>query len=251
MFADLGSWAASRGRITLHALCAWGQAHVLRHQGRDLDQALRLFRLSIDLSDAAGELFPKVKAVTGAIGIKVLIEDVSDDDENDLALLEGEIAAASSHDGYMLEVWKYQAQIAWLRSRRQEAAELIGRALERARALNDRLLYNLYFERGEFARLTGDYPSALQDYGRVLEFGEGNRDRNLITNALLGIVLVELAMGQWVDHLTREDARASVIRARQVAVEADIEITASIAEAVTAMMDDSGSEMPKVRLVLL
>jgi tetratricopeptide (TPR) repeat protein len=251
MFADLGSWAASRGRITLHALCAWGQAHVLRHQGRDLEQALRLFKVSAELSDAAGELFPKVKATTGAIGIKVLVGDVCDDDENTLALLEREIAASSSHDGYMLEVWKYQAQIAWLHGRSQEAAEIIGHALERARALNDRLLYNLYFERGDFARLTGDYPSALQDYGRVLEFGEGNRDRNLITSALLGIVLVELAMGQWVDHITREDARSSVLRARQVAVDADIEITASTAEAVIAMMDGAGTETIQVRLILL
>jgi tetratricopeptide (TPR) repeat protein len=251
MFEDLGDWAASTGRATLHALCVWGHGHVLRHQGRNLEQALRLFEQAAELSQAIGELFPRVKAVTGATGVKVLIGVVPDDEEDLLAALEREIAASSTHDGYMLEVWKYQAQIAWLRGRSQEAAEIIESAIERALALNDRLLYNLYFERAEYARLTGDNPSALRDYGRVLDFGNGNHDRNLITNALLGSVLVELAMGQWVDHLTREEARASVLRARQIAIEADIEITATTADAVAAMLDEPTPAPESIRLILL
>ncbi|HEV7564396.1 MAG TPA: AAA family ATPase [Microbacteriaceae bacterium] len=251
MFEDLGNWAATTNRYKLRALCVWGQGHVLRHQGRDLEKALSLFEQAAGLAEAAGELFPRVKAVTGATGIKVLIGVVPNDEEDLLAALEREIAASSTHDGYMLEVWKYQAQIAWLRGRRRKAAELIESAIERALALNDRLLYNLYFERAEYARLTGDYPAALRDYGQVLDFGNGNRDRNLIANALLGNVLVELAMGQWRDHLTREEARASVLRARQIAIEADIAITAATADAVVVMLDEPAPTPESIRLILL
>jgi tetratricopeptide (TPR) repeat protein len=251
MFEDLGDWAASTGRRRLHALCVWGHGHVLRHQGRDLEKALSLFERAAELSEAAGALFPRVKAITGATGVKVLIGVVPEDEEDKLAALEREIAATSTHDGYMLEVWKYQAQIAWMRGRGQEAAELIESAIGRALALNDRLLYNLYFERAEYARLTGDYPAALRDYGRVLDFGNGNRDRNLITNAVLGSVLVELAMGQWIDNLTREEARASVLRARQIAIEADIEITAATSDAVAAMLDEPTPAPDSIRLILL
>jgi tetratricopeptide (TPR) repeat protein len=251
MFEDLGEWAARAGRKTLRALCVWGHGHVLRHQGRELERALGLFEHAAELSEAGDDLFVRVKALTGATGIKVLVGDVPDGEENLLVGLEREIAATSSHDGYMLEVWKYQAQIAWLRGRTRDATDTIESAIDRALALNDRLLYNLYFERAEYARLTGDHPSALRDYGQVLDFGEGNRDRNLISNALLGGVLVELGLGQWGDHLTREDARAAVLRARQVASEADIELTAATADVVAAMLDEPAAEPQSVRLILL
>lgn len=251
MFEDLGEWAAGEGRSTLHALCVWGHAHVLRHQGRDLEQAMGLFEQAVGLSESSGELFVRVKAVTGATGIKVLVENVPNDEEDLLVSLEQEIAASSTHDGHMLEVWKYQAQIAWLRGRRQDATRLIESAIGRALALNDRLLYNLYFERAEFARLNGDFASALHDYDRVLSFGEENRDRNLITNALLGRVLVELGMGKLVDHPARAAARSSVLRARNIAFTADIAITASIAESVVAMIDASAIEQGSIRLIVL
>lgn len=192
-----------------------------------------------------------MKAITGATGIKVLSGVVPEEEEQLLAALEHEIAMSSAHDGYMLEVWKYQAQIAWLHGRSQSATDIIEAAIERALALNDRLLYNLYFERAEYARFTGGYASALQDYGRVLDFGNGNRDRNLIANALLGMVLLELSVGEWVYHGTLEQARASVLRARQIAIEADIGLTAAIADTVAAMLDEPTPAPASIRLILL
>lgn len=251
MFEELGAWAATTGRTTLRALCAWGHGHVLRHQGRDLERALRSFAEASELSTGSDKLFVRVKALTGATGVKVLLGAVPPDEEALLARLEREIASSSTHDGHLLEIWKYQAQVAWMRGRREEAASLIESAIERALALNDRLLYNLYFERGEYARLNGDYAAALAAYGRVLDFGEGNTDRNLISNALLGGVLAELATGQRVDPPTREAARASVLRARDIAIQADIAITAATAETVAAMLDDDHPAPHSVRLILL
>lgn len=251
MFEELGDWAAAASRPGLHARCVWGHGHVLRHQGRDLEHALRLFEQAARLADAAGELFPKAYSITGATGIKVLTGVVPPDEEQTLADIEREIAATSTHDGYMLEVWKSQAQVAWLRGRRQVAADIVDAAIERARALNDRLLYNLHFERAEFARLSGDDATALEDYRRVLQFGRGNRDRNLIVNALLGLVLLDLSAGRWLHHGTVDEARAAVLEAREVAVEADIQVTAGIADAVAAMLDQPAPAPDSIRLILL
>jgi tetratricopeptide (TPR) repeat protein len=251
MFEELGDWAAAARRPGLQALCVWGHGHVLRHQGRDLERALGLFEQATRLADAAGELFAKAYSITGATGIKVLTGVVPDDEEQLLTEIEHEIATASTHDGYMLEVWKSQGQVAWLRGRRQAAIEIVEAAIERALALNDRLLYNLYFERAEYSRFRGEHAAALEDYRRVLDFGSGNRDRNLITNALLGLVLLELSAGRWLQHGTPEGARASVLQARQIAIEADIQITAGIADVVAAMLDDPLPAPESIRLILL
>jgi tetratricopeptide (TPR) repeat protein len=251
MFEDLGEWAASAEQIGLQARCTWGHAHVLRHQGRDLDKALSIFNQALVLADASGELFAKAYSVTGATGVKVLTGVVADDEEDRLADIEVEIAMTSAHDGYMLEVWKSKAQVAWFHGREDSAFEIIEAAIERALALNDRLLYNLYFERAEYARFRDEHAAALDDYQRVLDFGNGNRDRNLITNALLGLVLLELSAGQWLHHGTPEEARASVLDARQMATEADIQITAGIADEVAAMLDDPMLAPQAIRLILL
>jgi tetratricopeptide (TPR) repeat protein len=124
-------------------------------------------------------------------------------------------------------------------------------AIERALELNDRLLYNLYFERAEFQRLTGAPEPAIEDYRAVLEFGSGNRDRNLISQALLGLVLSEMTSGRWLHHGTRDDARAALFRARQIASDADIQLTVQLAEQVTTMLDAQDRAPDGVRLFLL
>jgi hypothetical protein len=128
---------------------------------------------------------------------------------------------------------------------------LVEIAIERALALNDRLFYNLAFERAEYARSHSEHIAALEDYRRVLDFGTGNRDRNLTTNAVLGIVLLELAADRWLHHDTREQARAAVLGARETAIAADIQLTAATAEMVTAMLDDSAVDPNTIRLIVL
>jgi tetratricopeptide (TPR) repeat protein len=250
MFEDLGSWAAADGRLPLRARCTWGHGHVLRHQGRDLDRAISLFAQAIEQGAISSELFAKVYSVTGATGIKVFWGTVPESEERLLAEAEAEIAATSAHDGYMLEVWKSQAQVAWFRGAGELAFEIIEAAIARALAANDRLLYNLYFERAEFRRLTGTAGDALEDYARVLRFGTGNGDRNLISNALLGSVLVDLWAGRWLHHESRAHARASAVRAREIALAADIQVTAQCAERVVALLDEADVSVPPPRLVL-
>lgn len=250
MFKELGSAAAAHGDRALHARCVWARAHVLRHQGRALDQALRLFDEAVRLAEVAGDLYAKVYSVTGATGIKVFRQAIPDSEDQLLANVEAE-SATSGQGSYLLEVWKSQAQVAWAQGEQGHAREIIEAAIDKALASNHRLLYNAYFERAEFERFEGDAEAALKDYLRVLEFGNGNGDRNLISMALLGIVLVELSTGKWSHHNSREAARESVVRAQQLAQAADIGVTAQVAKQVRTTLDGdpaAGAQPPRLIL---
>lgn len=251
MFDELGQLASRSGNVPLQARCVWGHGHVLRHQGRELGKALDLFDSAASLADRSGELFAKAYAIGNACGARVLLDAVRPDEAERLRELETEIATSAAHDGYLLELWKSRAQLDWYRDDRESALSLVEVAIERALALNDRLLYNLFFERAEYARFHGEQTVALEDYLRVLDFGNGNRDRNLTTNATLGIVLLELSADRWLHHETREHARAAALRARETAIAADIQLTAGAAETVTSMLDGSSVDPRSIRLIVL
>jgi tetratricopeptide (TPR) repeat protein len=248
-FETLAETARAGGHERLRARCIWAQGHVLRHQGRDLDRALELFAIAEGLARDLNMLSVKSRAVTGATGIKVFRGEVPTDEEERLSRIEDEVAASTSHNGHMLSIWKYQAQVDWIRGRRERAQRRINDAITKARELNDRLLYNLFFERAEFTRLEGDGLAALDDYDRALRFGTGNRDRNLIANAMLGLVLADLATGRWEYHSSRLEARGAAMRARDIADEADIQITKQIAEQVVVKLDGGLGEL-HVRLIV-
>jgi tetratricopeptide (TPR) repeat protein len=251
MFEELGESASSSGNVALQARCVWGHGHVLRHQGRVLKRALDLFEAAAILAERSGELFAKAYSVGNACGARLLLDIVRPDEEGRLHDLETEIVTSAAHDGYLLELWKSRAQLDWYRSNRESALSLVEVAIERALALNDRLLYNLLFERAEYARFKGEHMAALKDYLRVLEFSTGNHDRNLTTNAVLGVVLLELSADRWLHHETRERARAAVLRAREVAIAADIQLTAATAQSLTSMLDGPTVDPKSIRLIVL
>lgn len=243
-FEGLAQTAKFNGNEMLRTRCIWAQAHVLRHQGRDLDRARALFEQAEELSEELNLLPYKSLSIIGASMIKVFWGSVPDNEEERLEHLEQEVAASQTHDGHMLGIWKALAQVDWIRGRRQRATDRVEAAIQKARALNDRLLYDLLFERAEFLRLTGHGSAALEDYERAFRFGTGNRDRNMTSIALLGLVLADLSLGRWEYHSSELEARGSALRALDIAVAADIQVTKQLAEAVVAKLDGALVELP-------
>lgn len=229
MFRDLSAHAAAAGDRRREAMALWGVAHSMRHRGRDLDTALYVFDAAHEAADDSGDLVAKISAVTGATGIKVFTNTVSDRDMEQLLCLEGAVLEADHLTGYLPKICKYQAQVAWCLGRRAEAMEIAERAISRALLTNDRALYNLYFERGEYLRLSGGSELGREDYRRVLEFGTGNGDRNLSANATLGLVASDLAAHAWPTYGSRGAARAATLQARELANEADAQATVDAA----------------------
>jgi tetratricopeptide (TPR) repeat protein len=243
-FERLAETARISGDEELRARCIWAQAHVLRHQGRDLERALMLFEEAEKLGGHLDLLSVKSLSITGASMIKVFLNSVPDDEEERLERLEQEIAASQSHDGHMLGIWKAMAQVDWIRGRRESAINRVEDAIQNARATNDRLLYDLLFERAEFLRLGGSGSAALQDYARAFRFGTGNRDRNMTSIALLGLVLADMSLDDWEYHASQLEARGSAMQARDMAVQADIQVTKQLAENVVARLDGAMIGLP-------
>jgi hypothetical protein len=248
-FERLADVAAAHGRLRLSAKCVVAQAHVLRHQGRDLDRALELYERAERLGKDLHELAVEARAVTGASGVKVFRESVTAGEKARLDRIECLMATNGTQDGHMLGIWKARARLDWLHGRRGRAKGLIEDAIEKAEALNDRLLYNLFFERAEFRRLDGDAAGSIEDYRRALSFGTGNRDRNLAANARLGLVLADLSNERWAHHRSVLEARGAAMEARDQAMEADIQITAQIAEQIMARLDGGVGKFPS-RLIV-
>lgn len=229
MFRDLAALAVAQGDARRESLSLRGVAHVLRHQGRDLATALFVFEDALRAALVSGDLRAKMHATTGPIGIRVFLEVAGAEDAAALQELERELSSRPETKGYCLSVWKYQAQVAWLTGQRADAVQIIEKAIAEALKLNDRLLYNLYFDRAEYARLLGHLTAAAPDYERVLAFGTGNNDRNLVANALLGLVANDLAAGGWPRFTTKERARAAALEAAALAEAADIQATVQAA----------------------
>jgi tetratricopeptide (TPR) repeat protein len=248
-FEQLANVAAANGHMQLSAKCVGAQAHVLRHQGRELDRAMELYEQAERLGKSSHELTVEVRAITGASGLKVFRGLVPENEEARLDRIECQMATSGTQDGHMLGIWKAQARVDWLRGRQDKAKGRIEDAIRKAEALNDRLLYNLFFERAEFLRLGGDGIGSIEDYGRALSFGTGNGDRNLAANARLGLVLADLSTGRWVHHRSKLEARGVAMDARERALEADIQVTAQIAERIVARLDGGVGELP-TRLIV-
>jgi tetratricopeptide (TPR) repeat protein len=249
MFEELRHWANGVGDRSHEAMALWGIGHCLRHQGADLGRALEMFTQAQSIAEECGETTVIVGSITGTTGIRVYCDSVPLDEEITLTRLEERVVLDDDSGHRLLEIWKSQAQVAWHSGRAADAREIIDSALSKALALNDRLIHNLRFEKAEFSRLGGRPREALSDYLRVHEAGERNHDRNLVSNALLGILCSELAAGEWIHHGSGTSARVAALRAYDIAQSADIRETARAAKQVVSAVD-GGDSVQTLRLML-
>jgi hypothetical protein len=60
-----------------------------------------------------------------------------------------------------------------------------------------------------------------------------------------------MSSGKWSHHGTRDEARGALLRARQIAFEADIQLTVKVAEQILTMLEADGPPSDEVRLFLL
>jgi tetratricopeptide (TPR) repeat protein len=237
LFHELLRESRDRGDTRRQAKCEWAIGHSLRHQGHDLDEALCVLRSASEQAQSTGDLAVEVLATADASAIEVYFDTVDEGLADRLLSLEGRVIAAGDRPADLVKLWKERARVEWARGFLRAAADLLETAIEEALRLNDRLLYNLYFERAEFARLAGDLERARLDYGRVATFSEGNRDRNMIANSLLGLALCDVVSQVATTVDGRASIRAKALQARQIAATADIQATAAFAEELVVAMD--------------
>lgn len=236
------AFAASKPRAE------WALGHVLRHQGRSLDDALSHFDKALSFAEEIEDLPTIVSSTTGRTTIDILMKRAGGETLSRLDALQARLESAPTSANFLPKIWKSQSQLAFMNGDSATAHRLIGKCVAHALENNDRLLFNYYFERAEFHRLDGHFAASIDDYGRVLEYGRENGDRNLISNALLGIVEAELSDGRFLHHKSSADMRASVLQARAIALDADIQITVQQAELTLAKLEGSAGDRTRLFL---
>lgn len=236
MFDELHQLAADRSQVQNQARCQWGLGHVLRHQGKDPQRSLRHLAVAESLAHESGDIGTEVLAATNAAGLRVHLKALLPDEAARLKRLEDRVRKHPERSGDLLKVCKARARLAWLEGRRRQAELDIDEALEIALRMNDRLVYNVYFERAEFARLAGEHDRATIDYKRAAVFAEENQDRNLIANCILGEALCAASTVGSDDPDALRELRGSVLEARQMAMDADIQATVQDATRIAASL---------------
>lgn len=251
MFNELYQLSADSCQVHNEARCQWALGHVLRHQGKDPQLALHHLTAAESLAHDSGDLGTEVLAATNATGLRVHLEALLPDEADRLKRLEDRVRAHQERPGDLIKVCQARARLAWLAGRRRQAELDIDEALEIALRMNDRLIYNVYFERAEFARLAGEYDRASIDYGRAAAFAEGNQDRNLMANCMLGRALCAASTADREDADALQELRGSVLEARQLAVDADIQATVHEATRIAASIQSADFDMiERTRLIV-
>lgn len=249
MFEYLCATAAERDDAAWMARCLWGQGRVLRHQGRELSRALDLFDSAAEFAVSAEDRRTEVAAVTNGSGVRVYLGSLRADELDILSEIEIATGTGDSVVLDQIKIWKAQARVWNEIGEASQASRTLDRAIKAALALNDRGLFNLYFERAEFARRNGDEQTAQGDLRTVETFANGNGDRNLIANCLLASASLAASMAQTPFEIA--DVRASILRGRDVALSAGIYGTVHAAERLLEVVATTPDEASaKTRLIV-
>ena len=238
MFGELRSECEADGDRRGLARCRWAIGHSVRHQGIELDRALADLEAAAAGAREAGDLAVEVLATADAVAVLVAQGRADDGVDGRLAELEAKVRADGHRPADLVKLRKEQARVNWALGRTSAAVHLLDEAIDDAMALNDRLLYNLYFERADLARIAGQVQLARTNYQRVAAFSAGNQDRNMIANAMIGLALCD-ALDDGASPPQRVAARAALLRAEDVARGATLYGTASLARELVGLVDGS------------
>jgi len=226
----------------------WAIGHIIRHQGKQLDVAFEHFEMAEELARKLDDIYTVVFSATGMLGIQVYLKDIPEKSMEKLNKLEDELQDNPQYENYLPKIWKCQSQVLFDAGKIDEAHSRLAKAIAEALEMNDRLLFNYYFQRAEFFRFQGDVEKAVHDYLKVLEFGRVNGDRNLISNSLLGIAEAEASNNTLIHHLSEADRRSSVLQARAIAEDAGIVVTQRHAEGTLIRLEKAHFEARNLAL---
>ncbi len=222
VFRQLRDIATDRGLLTLIPECIWGMAHCYRHQGKDLQKSLDLYKELESTSIECGNYKYRARALTGQVCIHLVWNDLSFPFEESLTEI---YKTAGEYPEIIFSTKKYHAMYLRRINRLAESKSLIHEAMDGFESLGNRLTYNMKFELGEHFRALGDYDKAYEFYKISCNFSRKNRDRNMQTHSMIGIVLTEILSETYYMHSSLEEMLEEINEAMQIADEADLRIT--------------------------
>ncbi len=212
--------------------CTWGIAHSYRHQGKFLSKAYEYYCACELEARKYNQKKYLIKSLNGKMCINLVWNNMSFNYDEVI----NEIYAIAGNDETLKDTIystkKYQSIYYRKIKRYTDAIVCIKEALSWYESIGKRLIYNLYFELGEYYRDLEDYNDAFKNYGKSLEFANKNLDKNLLTQSRLAILLTEIGANHFYYNKSLECQLEEIISIIEICEDCDLQYNKIQAEIV-------------------
>jgi len=215
------------------AKCLWGIAHSYRHQGKDLDLAIKYYDESIR---AAKRLDRKSEIIMGMREKLTIL--MCRRQKRTAKKIYRKITVAINTlptDGYS------GTKASFLKSKAQYLAvieenycnlqyDILQKVLAEYKSQRKRLQYNLHFQIGEYYRRMEDINLAKENFEIALSFSKKNLDHNLETLSQIALKICDICS----DSINQQSAEADMINCIEICQQFDLNTNKLLAEMVLA-----------------
>lgn len=215
------------------AKCLWGIAHSYRHQGKELNIAVKYYDESIRVAKRLNRKSEIIRAMREKLTILMCRRK-----KNAAKKLYRKISTMIRdlpEDGY------YGTRASFLKTKAQYLAviegnhyslqyEILSKVLADYKLQRKRLQYNLYFQIGEYYRRSKDINSAKENYKIALSFSKKNLDHNLETLSQIALIICDICS----NSVNQKFAEADMINCIEICQQFDLNTNQLLAEMLLA-----------------
>lgn len=205
--------------------CLWGIGHCYRHQGKELEKAMLYYKKCERKAKTIGDKRYLCKALNEQLSIHLIWNDFDYDYSKVFTEIYKILATDDKAFTVRMSTMKYHSIYLRLIQDYINSELYINQAYEGLKKIGKRTSYNLQFEFAEYYRELKDYQNAIINYKNVLDFSLKNNDRNLKSNALLGLIITEISSKKYYYHSNDDEIIQELIDIIKLTTEADIHIT--------------------------
>lgn len=215
------------------AKCLWGIAHSYRHQGKELNLAIKYYDESIRVAKKLNRKSEIIRAMREKLTILMCRRK-----KNAARKLYRKISTAirglpeDSYSGTRASFLKTKAQyLAVIEgSHCSLQYEILSKVLTEYKSQRKRLQYNLYFQIGEYYRRLEDINLAKENYEIALSFSKKNLDHNLETLSQIALIICDICS----NSINQQFAEADIVSCIETCQHFDLNTNKLLAEMLLA-----------------
>jgi tetratricopeptide (TPR) repeat protein len=229
--------------------CFWGIAHSLRHQGYDLDNAVKYYEKAISSAKLLGNESEIIKSMREKLLIYMLrgnresAKQLYSDIKNLIEKLP-ENSYLLTRISFLKSEVVYQRTV--IRDNPKYEYDLLKKVLGKYEENQKRLQYNIYFEFGEYYRRVGKYSLSEENYRKALVFSQKNKDHNLETLSQIAIIVNDICCGHNKENICIRH-KTDAIRCFDDSVKYDLYTNKLLADIIISYLTDSGIDVETCR----
>lgn len=203
---------AVNSNIYFKAKTNWGIAHCYRHMGL-LDLANNFYSetIAICMKKEKATLDVLIKCLNEQNSISMYLDSILIHSYEYIDKMVIKNEKLNSTKVAELSTNKYKAIYQVIIKNYNEALNLIERTIDIYEESNERLRFNLYYEKAEVLRKMTEFNSAIKFYRKSLQASQYNGDKNIQLYSLLGILCTELEANTFLFHEDRSQQLKSLI----------------------------------------